>query len=423
MEFPDLSGAGGPARLPASDDVLAKWMALTSDEDRVIRRANMHLVGRQLDPVRVRRDLWRLAEWERRRQRRGELPSRHAVNRDLRSRSRVILDGPDRAQARAYLKGVGFDDDALQRPIVGIANTWTETMPCNFHLRRLAEKVKEGVREAGGTPMEFNTVAISDGITMGTEGMQASLVSREVIADSIELVARGHMFDAVIALSGCDKTIPGCVMALARLDVPSLMLYGGSIAPGRWRGKDVTIQDVFEGIGAHAAGDLTDDELTDLENHASPGAGRLRRPVHRQHDGHGLRGARHLARWAARWCPPRTARRAQVAAECGRLVIDVLERDLRPSQIITRDSLENAIAARRHVRRLHQPGAAPARRGPRGGRAAGARGLRPDRLEHAAAGRPEAGRPLRGHRPLPRRRRAARDQAAEGGGPAPRGRR
>jgi dihydroxy-acid dehydratase len=167
------------------------------------------------------------------------------VNNDLRGRSSVILDGPDRAQARAYLKGVGFDDDALSRPIIGIANTWTETMPCNFHLRRLAEKVKEGVREAGGTPMEFNTVAISDGITMGTEGMRASLVSREVIADSIELVARGHMFDAVVALSGCDKTIPGCVMALARLDVPGLMLYGGSIAPGRWRGRDVTIQDVF----------------------------------------------------------------------------------------------------------------------------------------------------------------------------------
>ncbi|MGH2740951.1 MAG: dihydroxy-acid dehydratase, partial [Thermoleophilaceae bacterium] len=160
---------------------------------------------------------------------------------DLRSRSRVILDGPERAQARAYLKGIGFDDEALQRPIVGIANTWTETMPCNFHLRRLAERVKEGVRAAGGTPMEFNTVAISDGITMGTEGMKTSLVSREVIADSIELTARGYQFDALVALSACDKTIPGCVMALARLDVPGLMLYGGSIAPGRWRGKDVTI--------------------------------------------------------------------------------------------------------------------------------------------------------------------------------------
>src|ERR1041384_5247436 len=161
----------------------------------------------------------------------------------------------------------------MKKPFIGVANTWIGTMPCNFHLRRLSAKVMEGIRAAGGAPLEYNTIAISDGITMGTQGMKTSLVSRELIADSIELVARGHMFDAVVALSGCDKTIPGCVMALARLDVPSLMLYGGSIAPGRWRGKDVTIQDVFEGIGAHAAGDLTDDELADLESKASPGAG------------------------------------------------------------------------------------------------------------------------------------------------------
>ncbi len=266
------------------------------------------------------------------------------MNGDLRSRSKVILDGPDRAQARAYLKGVGFDDDALKRPIIGVANTWTETMPCNFHLRRLAEKVKEGVREAGGTPMEFNTVAISDGITMGTEGMRASLVSREVIADSIELVARGHMFDAVIALSGCDKTIPGCVMALARLDVPSLMLYGGSIAPGRWRGKDVTIQDVFEGIGAHAAGDLTDDELTDLENHASPGAGACggqftANTMAMAFEVLGISPA------GSSMVPAEDGKKGAVAAECGRLVLDVLARDLRPSSIITKDSLENAIVA------------------------------------------------------------------------------
>src|SRR3982750_1088751 len=165
-------------------------------------------------------------------------------------RSRAILEGPDRAAARAYLKGIGYDDDALAKPIVGVANTWTETMPCNFHLRRLAERVKEGVRAAGGTPMEFNTVAISDGITMGTPGMKTSLVSRELIADSIELVTRGHLFDAVIALSGCDKTLPGTVMALARLDVPGVMLYGGSVPPGRWRGREVTILDVFEGVGA-----------------------------------------------------------------------------------------------------------------------------------------------------------------------------
>ena len=263
---------------------------------------------------------------------------------DLRSRSRVILDGPDRAQARAYLKGIGFDDDALKRPIVGVANTWTETMPCNFHLRRLAEKVKEGVRAAGGTPMEFNTIAISDGITMGTEGMKTSLVSREVIADSIELVARGHMFDAVVALSGCDKTIPGCVMALARLDVPSLMLYGGSIAPGRWRGKDVTIQDVFEGIGAHAAGDLTDDELTDLENHASPGAG----ACGGQFTANTMAMAFEvlgISPMGSSMVPAEDGKKGKVAEECGRLVLDVLAKDLRPSRIITKDALENAIAA------------------------------------------------------------------------------
>src|SRR6186997_628936 len=190
-----------------------------------------------------------------------------------RPRSSAVFDGPERAFARAYMKGIGFDDEDLGKPTVGIANTWIEAMPCNFHLRGLAEHVKEGVRAAGGTPMEFNSIAISDGITMGTEGMKTSLVSREVIADSIELTVRGYQFDAVVALSGCDKTIPGSVMALARLDVPAVMVYGGSIAPGRWRGKDVTIQDVFEAIGAHAAGDLSDEELTDLEDHASPGAG------------------------------------------------------------------------------------------------------------------------------------------------------
>ena len=340
---------------------------------------------------------------------------------DLRRRSRVILDGPDRAQARAYLKGIGFDDDALKRPIVGIANTWTETMPCNFHLRRLAEKVKEGVRAAGGTPMEFNTVAISDGITMGTEGMKTSLVSREVIADSIELVARGHMFDAVVALSGCDKTIPGCVMALARLDVPSLMLYGGSIAPGRWRGKDVTIQDVFEGIGAHAAGDLTDDELTDLENHASPGAG----ACGGQFTANTMAMAFEvlgISPMGSSMVPAEDGKKGKVAEECGRLVLEVLEQDRRPSSIITKRSLENAIAAGAtsggstnlvlHLLAVAHEAGVRAR----------ARGLRPDRLADPAAVRPQARRPLRGHRPLPRGRRAARDQAAEGARRPARGR-
>ena len=190
-----------------------------------------------------------------------------------RPRSSAVFDGPDRAHSRAYMKGVGFDDEALSRPTIGIANTWAEANSCNFHLRGLAEHVKQGVRAAGGTPLEFNTVAISDGITMGTQGMKASLVSREVIADSIELMARGYQFDAIVALCACDKTIPGCAMALARLDVPSVVLYGGSIAPGHWHGRDVTILDIFEAMGAHNAGDMSDEELNELEGVASPGAG------------------------------------------------------------------------------------------------------------------------------------------------------
>ncbi len=212
-----------------------------------------------------------------------------------RPRSSVVFDGPDRAAARAYMKGIGFDDEALRRPTVGIANTWIEAMPCNFHLRELAESVKQGVREAGGTPMEFNSIAISDGITMGTEGMKTSLVSREVIADSIELTVRGYQFDAVVAMSGCDKTIPGAVMALTRLDVPAVMLYGGSIAPGRWRDRDVTIQDVFEAIGAHAAGDLSDEDLHGARGVRQPRRRGLRRSIHRQHDGLRVRGDGHLA--------------------------------------------------------------------------------------------------------------------------------
>jgi len=192
---------------------------------------------------------------------------------DLKHRSRGITDGRDRAPARSMFKAIGFTDDDLRKPLIGVANTWIETMPCNFHLRRLSAKVKEGVRAAGGTPMEFNTIAISDGETMGTEGMRASLVSRELIADSIELVCRGQLFDAVICVVGCDKTIPAAAMALARMDLPGLVLYGGTIAAGSYRGKDVTIQDVFEAVGANAAGKITDQELRDLENAACPGAG------------------------------------------------------------------------------------------------------------------------------------------------------
>ena len=181
--------------------------------------------------------------------------------KELKLTSHNLLVGPDRAPARAMLKAVGFTDEDLSRPIIGVANTWIEVMPCNFHLRRLSERVKAGIRAAGGTPIEYNTIAVSDGISMGTEGMKASLISREVIADSIELVARGHLFDGVVALSGCDKTIPGTVMALARLNLPSVMLYGGSIMPGQFQGHDVTIQDVFEAVGKHASGKMTSAEL------------------------------------------------------------------------------------------------------------------------------------------------------------------
>jgi dihydroxy-acid dehydratase len=260
-----------------------------------------------------------------------------------RPRSSAVFDGPERAAARAYMKGIGFDDDALKRPTIGIANTWIEAMPCNFHLRGLAEKVKEGVRAAGGTPMEFNTIAISDGITMGTEGMKTSLVSREVIADSIELTVRGYQFDAVVALSGCDKTIPGCVMALARLDVPGVMLYGGSILPGRWRGKDVTIQDVFEGIGAHAAGNMSDSELHELESCASPGAG----ACGGQYTANTMACAFEalgISPMGAAMVPAVDGYKGDVARQAGELALRLLAEDLRPSAIITRESIENAIA-------------------------------------------------------------------------------
>ncbi len=263
---------------------------------------------------------------------------------DLKHRSRQLTDGPERAAARAYLKGIGYDDEALAKPLIAVASTWIETMPCNFHLRALAAQVKDGIREAGGTPMELNTIAISDGITMGTAGMKTSLVSREVIADSIELVGRGHYFDAVIALSGCDKTIPGTVMALARLDVPAVMLYGGSIPPGRFRGHDVTIQDVFEAVGAHAAGSMTDAELAELEAAASPGAGAC--------------GGQFTANTMAMafemlgispigdsLMPAQEPTKPDVARAAGALVVDVLRRGLRPSALITRKGIENAITA------------------------------------------------------------------------------
>ena len=263
---------------------------------------------------------------------------------DPKHRSRALTEGPARAAARAYLKGIGYDDEALSKPLVAVANTWIETMPCNFHLRALGAKVKEGIRAAGGTPMELNTIAISDGITMGTAGMKASLASREVIADSIELVCDAHLFDAVVAISGCDKTIPATVMALCRLDVPSVMLYGGSILPGHFHGEQVTIQEVFEAVGAHAAGRITDEELTELEDAASPGAGAC--------------GGQFTANTMAMafevlgispagfsMVPATNPRKVDVAADTGKLVMDVLKRGQRPSDIITREALENAIAA------------------------------------------------------------------------------
>ena len=235
--------------------------------------------------------------------------------------------GPERAAARAYLYGIGFDEDALKKPIIGVASTWIETMPCNFHLRALAAKVKEGIRAAGGTPMELNTIAISDGITMGTSGMKTSLVSREVIADSIELVALGHLFDGVVAISGCDKTIPGTVMALARLNIPGVMLYGGSIAPGRYKGQDVTIQDVFEAVGKHAAGTMTDEELDELEHVASPGAG----ACGGQFTANTMAMAFEvlgISPMGSAMVPAVHASKADVAIAVGKLVMDILERGL-----------------------------------------------------------------------------------------------
>jgi dihydroxy-acid dehydratase len=260
-----------------------------------------------------------------------------------RPRSSVVFDGPERAHARAYMKGIGFDDEALSRPTIGIANTWTEAMPCNFHLRGLAEHVKEGVRAAGGTPMEFNTVAISDGVTMGTQGMKASLVSREVIADSIELMARGYQFDAIVAICACDKTIPGCAMALTRLDVPSVLLYGGSIAPGRWHGRDVTIVDIFEAVGAHAAGEMTDEELNELEGVVSPGAGACGGQFTANTMACAFE-ALGIIPGGSAMVPAEDEEKGTVAEKVGELVMQVLAEDLRPSRVINRDSLENAIA-------------------------------------------------------------------------------
>jgi dihydroxy-acid dehydratase len=262
----------------------------------------------------------------------------------LKHRSHFITDGPDRAPARAMFKAVGYTNADLARPLIGVAHTWIEIMPCNFHVRRLAERVKAGIRAAGGTPIEYNTISVADGIAMGTEGMKASLISREVIADSIELVARGHMLDAVVAISGCDKTIPGTVMALARLDIPALMLYGGAIMPGRFQDHDVTIQDVFEGVGAFAAGKMTAEELDDLESHACPGPGACggQFTANTMAIAFEMLG---ISPMGSAGVPAMDPHKDEVAYRCGELVMELLRKNLRPHQIITRQGLENAIVS------------------------------------------------------------------------------
>jgi dihydroxy-acid dehydratase len=261
----------------------------------------------------------------------------------MKLQSYTITQGRDRAPARAMLKGIGFTDEDLKKPIIGVANTWIETMPCNYNLRALAVKVKEGIRAAGGTPMEFNTIAISDGVTMGTEGMKTSLVSREVIADSIELLVRGHMFDGIVALVACDKTIPGAAMALLRLNVPGVILYGGTILPGKHNGKDISIMEVFEAVGANAAGLISDEELKDIEDHACPGAG----ACGGQYTANTMATVMELiglSPMGTAAVPQVDARKDEVARRCGQIVMDAVRNERRPRAICTRKAFDNAIA-------------------------------------------------------------------------------
>jgi len=258
--------------------------------------------------------------------------------------SAALTDGPDRAAARAMLKAIGFTDQDLARPLIGVATTWIETMPCNFNQRRLAEFVKEGIRAAGGTPMEFNTISISDGVSMGTDGMKASLVSREVIADSIELVARGHLFDGMVCLVGCDKTIPGAAMALVRLDRPGLVLYNGTIYPGTYKGKNADIVSVFEAVGAYRAGTITLDELYEIESASCPGAG----ACGGQYTANTMSTVMEfigLSPAGLNGIPAEDPAKDAAARRCGELVMDLVRRDVRPSAILDRRALENGIAA------------------------------------------------------------------------------
>ena len=262
---------------------------------------------------------------------------------DLKHRSREITEGRDRAPSRAMFKAIGFTDADLKKPIIGVANTWIETMPCNFHLRRLSAKVKEGIRAAGGTGMEFNTIAISDGETMGTEGMRASLVSRELIADSIELVCRGQLFDAVVCVVGCDKTIPAAAMAIARMDIPGLVLYGGTIAPGSYKGKDVTIQDVFEAVGANAAGKISDAELLEIENVACPAAG----ACGGQYTANTMSTVMELiglSPMGFNGVPAMDPQKDEIAYRCGEVIMQALKKGIKPKDILTRPAFHNAIA-------------------------------------------------------------------------------
>jgi dihydroxy-acid dehydratase len=261
----------------------------------------------------------------------------------MKLRSHTITQGRDRAPARAMLKAIGYTDEDLAKPIIGVANTWIETMPCNYNLRELAVHVKEGIRAAGGTPMEFNTIAISDGVTMGTEGMKASLVSREVIADSIELLVRGHMFDGIVALVACDKTIPGAAMALLRVDVPGVILYGGTILPGRYNGRDISIMEVFEAVGANAAGRISDAELRAIEDHACPGAG----ACGGQYTANTMATVMELiglSPMGTASVPQVDKRKEAVARRCGEIIMDAVRQDRRPRQICTRAAFDNAIA-------------------------------------------------------------------------------
>ena len=258
--------------------------------------------------------------------------------------SAAMLHGPDRAPARSYLRGIGFSREDLEKPIIGVGHCWIETMPCNFNHRELAEHVKQGIRDAGGTPMEFNTISVSDGVTMGTEGMKASLVSRETITDSIELVCRGHSFDGLVMIVGCDKTIPAGAMALLRMDLPGLVLYSGTIKPGQYRGRDITVQDMFEAVGAHAAGKLSDEELEEMEAVACPGAGACggqftANTMSTVMEFIGLSPA------GANGVPAEDERKAQVAQDCGRLAVRLVSEDVRPRQFVNRRSLENAITS------------------------------------------------------------------------------